>query len=107
MLFTPSIAIVIPCYNESDRLDKNAFIQFAETYREVHFVFVNDGSTDDTNKIISDLEEQLPLQIKSVTLSKNLGKGGAVRAGILSIKENQFEFIGYLDADLSTPIFEY
>ena len=45
----PSLAVVIPCYNEASRLDMEAFKRFSDRYL---FLFVNDGSTDETSKVI-------------------------------------------------------
>lgn len=102
-----SIAIIIPCYNEEKRLNTRAFIQFLESHPEVKLLFVNDGSIDSTTTII----EEILIHNKAadlVNLTSNSGKGEAVRQGILkALTENKFDFIGYLDADLSTPLEDF
>ena len=42
--------IVIPCYNECNRLNKEAFFSFVSQNDDIEFLFVNDGSTDTTSK---------------------------------------------------------
>lgn len=103
----PSIAIVIPCYNEASRLQTAAFLQFIHSHPDIRFYFINDGSTDKTATILKELQSQSS-RISFVDLSKNKGKGEAVREGIrqaLSVKE--YIYIGYLDADLSTSLEEF
>src|SRR5437868_14154596 len=101
----PSFAIIIPCYNEAKRLHKNAFVQFISIHPDVHIYFVNDGSTDGTGNILKELQEQ-SLSISIINLQQNKGKGEAIRAGMLQLY-HEYEYIGYLDADLSTSLEEF
>lgn len=97
-------AIIIPCYNEAQRLDLGAFKAFLEKNIPVHFFFVNDGSTDQTGDIIESLRRIAPERTTNLTLDKNEGKSVAVRKGVLSAIDKGFENIGYWDADLATPL---
>ena len=45
------VVIIIPCYNEAERLDTNNFIDYLSQNTHLHFIFVDDGSTDNTNLI--------------------------------------------------------
>ena len=98
------IAIVIPCYNESKRLDIAEFKKYLEVNTHVSILFVNDGSTDDTFEILKRMKRTLPENVIHIHQEENLGKAEAVRKGFLQAIELGFEYIGYLDADLSTPI---
>ena len=49
--------IIIPCYNESNRLDVNSFIKLFERNPDIHIWFVNDGSTDNTSTVIKKLSD--------------------------------------------------
>jgi glycosyltransferase involved in cell wall biosynthesis len=98
--------IVIPCYNEANRIDRQAFIDFATENPSIAFLFVNDGSNDNTLEILSELthnQENLHL----LNLEKNGGKAEAVRNGMLHAN-NTFspKYIGFWDADLATPLNE-
>lgn len=97
-------AIIIPCYNESGRLRVKEFAAYINTDNNVYFIFVNDGSTDKTCEMISSLCNSFPGRIIAINLEKNCGKAESVRRGILKALEMNFDKIGYLDADLSTPL---
>lgn len=101
------LAIVIPCYNEAQRLKIERYINFLETYNKVLLCFVNDGSTDATCEVVEQLKTNYPLQVLLVNLEGNRGKAEAVRTGIFRcLKEFNFKNIAYLDADLSTSLEE-
>jgi dolichyl-phosphate beta-glucosyltransferase len=99
--------IIIPCYNEAKRIDKNAFQHFAGAHPYICFCFVNDGSTDTTINVLEKLKSQNPQQFHIIDLPVNKGKGEAVRQGVLqSMNQQSFDLIGYFDADLSTSLEE-
>ena len=97
-------AIVVPCYNESLRFMGQEFADYAKDNEEVYFIFVDDGSTDDTKEKIKLLCRSNPEQILGLSLKKNRGKAEAVRHGFMKAIEMDFEHIGFWDADLSTPL---
>jgi glycosyltransferase involved in cell wall biosynthesis len=99
-----SVAIIIPCYNEGSRLPVSGFIDFLKDHPSWEFLFVNDGSRDNTAGLIDDMKKMLPGQVTGIHLKSNQGKAAAVREGILSCLNGHDQppaFIGYLDADLS------
>jgi glycosyltransferase involved in cell wall biosynthesis len=98
------ITIVVPCYNEGKRLPIGDFYNFLELNEKVDFVFVNDGSTDDTLDVIEEMHKRYPQQIKVLNLLKNCGKGEAVRQGLKLSIEYQPDIVGFWDADLATPL---
>ena len=96
--------IIVPCYNESTRLDPKAFLCVLEKDSNLSFLFVNDASTDETLNILSFIKETNSAQVEVMSLVKNSGKAEAVRRGILKALEGSFDNVGYWDADLSTPL---
>lgn len=101
------ICVVIPCYNEEHRLDVNQFIDFYNITNDCCFLFVNDGSTDLTLKMLEHLKKGREDKISILNLQENVGKASAVRKGMLnSISWKNFSVVGFLDADLSTPLNE-
>lgn len=96
--------IIVPCYNESMRLNPQAFLRSLEKNVDLSFLFVDDGSTDATLDILTYLKEANPAQVEVVSLEKNSGKAEAVRQGILTSLEGPFDYVGYWDADLATPL---
>ena len=93
--------IVIPCYNEAKRLDREALLALAAE-PSVRLVFVNDGSTDATAAVLRGLAEASS-DVEVVTLETNEGKAEAVRLGMLDALEGSAPLIGYYDGDLATP----
>ncbi|HXE95224.1 MAG TPA: glycosyltransferase [Dongiaceae bacterium] len=98
--------IIVPCYNESRRLNPKAFLSALDNDSHLSFLFVNDGSTDTTPNILNSLQETNPDQIEVLNLMMNSGKAEAVRLGILKALEDPFDNVGYWDADLATPLDE-
>lgn len=97
--------IVIPCYNEATRLPVADFEAYWRQRPDVRFCFVDDGSTDQTRALLERLQTQHPGQVEALLLSQNQGKAGAVRAGMLHVAQAaQADYIGFLDADLATPL---
>ncbi|KAF5351385.1 hypothetical protein D9758_008028 [Tetrapyrgos nigripes] len=86
---TVDLTVVIPAYNETERLplmltqtiDHLSSLKKKRTYE---IVIVDDGSSDGTSDLSLKLAAKYPKSdIRVVTLEKNLGKGGAVRHGML------------------------
>lgn len=96
--------IVVPCYNEAKRLKTNEFRQFASQHHAIHFLFVNDGSRDNTAEILRELCRDDSGQLHFLDLKVNQGKSGAVRLGMQQAFESGYEYAGYFDADLATPL---
>ena len=103
---TSPITIVVPCYNESQRLAISKFHQFVVQHPEVRFLFVNDGSRDATLSILQQLRDANPAQFDVLDLPQNQGKAEAVRRGMLRAFESSSSYVGYWDADLATPLAE-
>ncbi|WP_423998541.1 response regulator [Maribacter sp. IgM3_T14_3] len=102
------IGVVIPCYNEEERLLSEEFKQFAHKNLGYHLCFVNDGSTDNTLSVLRKLKEDSPDNISIYNCKHNGGKAEAVRQGILHlVKDQQLDYIGFLDADLSTDFRDF
>jgi dolichyl-phosphate beta-glucosyltransferase len=98
--------IIIPCYNEEERFPQSEFNSFIEG-ESYHFCFVNDGSKDQTLTMLNGLCKGREEKILIVNQAKNQGKAEAVRTGFIKALEwKNFDYIGYLDADLSTPLLE-
>jgi glycosyltransferase involved in cell wall biosynthesis len=100
----PRTRIVIPCYNEVARLKPDAFLDFAGEHPNISFLFVNDGSTDETARVLRELAMKLPGRLEVQELSRNAGKGEAVRQGMLHALATDAQYVGYWDADLATPL---
>lgn len=100
------ITVVIPAYNEEERITPTlkSIVSYFSGKRILHEIIVSDdGSSDNTLKIVRDLKTSYP-QISIFSLNKNSGKGKAVREGMLRGKG---DYILFMDADSSTSIEEF
>jgi glycosyltransferase involved in cell wall biosynthesis len=70
----------------------------------VEFLFVNDGSTDDTVAVLEQLRCASPDTIRILDQPRNRGKAEAVRVGMLEALGTGADFVGFWDADLATPL---
>ena len=100
----PELALVVPCYNEAERLDPEAFLQFVATHPGVQLVLVDDGSQDATGEILERMRAAAPASVTTLRHSRNRGKAEAVRAGILAGLAQRATLVGFFDADLATPL---
>ena len=98
-----SCVVVVPCYNESARLDCEAFAEFVRR-TGVDLLFVDDGSTDNTLELLSALVERCPSRIRVHALAANGGKAEAVRLGLQEACGRKPKYVAFWDADLATPL---
>ncbi len=96
--------IVVPCYNEAARLDVERFAAFASAQEQASLLFVDDGSLDETGRVLAALAARAPDRMAVLRVEPNGGKANAVRAGALQAVSGGAERVGYWDADLSTPL---
>ena len=102
----PDLSIVIPAFNESERLGGPLVkvIEFASGEQNAEVVVVDDGSTDDTSDVARRIfDSYRNANCRLIRYEKNRGKGFAVRTGL---REAHAEIALISDADLSTPIEE-
>lgn len=93
-------SIVVPAYNEQSRISEflKDLIKFNKTGRG-EIVVVNDGSTDRTLDVLKGFERNINI----VSYKRNMGKGYAVKQGMLSSRGKKIIF---MDADGATPASE-
>jgi len=107
---TEKTAIVVPCYNEAERLATDEFRRFVRRYPDVSFLFVDDGSRDHTRSVLEALRDADPSHFAMLSLAQNGGKAEAVRRGMLHVLAHgalgSVRYVGYWDADLATPLAE-
>ena len=98
---TKLISCVISCYNEEKNiailLDQ---IKSNNLEKNFEFIIVNNGSTDNSWKIICEKKNNFP-EIKFINLDKDLGWGNGITEGL---KHTLCEFVGWTHGDLQTPI---
>lgn len=93
------LSIVVPCYNEQESLNEfNSKIKETLNKEKISYelVMVNDGSKDDTLKVLRDLASK-DKNIKVISFSRNFGKEAAMQAGLSYTKG---DYVAIMDADL-------
>lgn len=103
LLLMQKVAIIIPCYNEAKRLDyKN--IEHLILHSDLDIYFANDGSKDDTVEVIYSMISNHQERCFLIDFKENSGKANTIYKAINQINfEDKYDFIGYFDADFSTP----
>ncbi|NOQ36726.1 MAG: glycosyltransferase [Methylococcaceae bacterium] len=89
--------IIIPSYNTGAIL-KTTVSEVLQYHAPVWVVI--DGSTDDSDKLLTSLLEQYPQALKIIRLAENIGKGAAILKGIEQAQVNGFSYVLTMDADL-------
>lgn len=97
------ISIVVPCYNEQDALQYfyDAVARLAQEMPTIiyEFIFVDDGSQDNTLQLIKELQRK-DARVKYLSFSRNFGKESAIYAGL---KNSTGDYVAIMDADLQDP----
>jgi glycosyltransferase involved in cell wall biosynthesis len=96
----PNLTVVIPCFNEAESLP-TLLRECKKLVKSnaVQFLIVNNGSTDESSKILS--EAGLSKDIQYLNLLENVGYGGGILKGL---KEATTDFVGWTHADLQTQL---
>lgn len=99
-------AIIIPCYNEAKRLNKQKILALSSEDNLTVYL-ANDGSTDNTLQIIESIAAINSENVIVLNYTQNVGKAGVIfKSANQILKLHQFDYIGYFDADFSTPASE-
>src|SRR5699024_11974304 len=98
--------IIVPVYNEEEnlvRLQKKVIDFFKISLIESQVLFIDDGSTDSSKKLIKHICQK-DSRFKAIYLSKNYGLSTALKAGFDNV---QTKYTGYIDADLQTSPLDF
>lgn len=106
------ISVIVPCYNEQESLPlfyreitsvtdgmKQKYYNENISDLEFEYLFINDGSKDDTLKILRELAAD-DRRVRYVSFSRNFGKEAAMLAGL---EQSRGDYCVILDADLQHP----
>jgi len=97
-VINPLVSVIMPVYNAAEFLVEAIESILNQSYRNFEFLIVDDGSTDDSWKIIKKYQNKFPKLLKTFRLKKNINAAGngAVNA---VLPEAKGEFIARMDAD--------
>ena len=98
---TPNLSIIIPAYNEEERIPKtlNSYLDYLKGKINFEILVIINGCTDNTLEVVKNIAQKNK-EIKYVDIGKVASKGIAVTEGF---KLADSELIGFVDADLATP----
>jgi len=102
----PDFSLILPCYNEGQIFNKNVE-WILDTLKRSRFsfeiIFVDDKSQDKTKQLIQKVCATKPKFCRAIYHSQNLGRGTAVKDGIISAKG---KVAGYIDIDCEvSPVY--
>lgn len=97
------LSIVVPCFNEQEALPY--FVKEMEEIgssisHSIEYIFVNDGSKDNTLESLRELHQKMPNRVRYISFSRNFGKESALYAGLQAASG---DLITLMDADLQDP----
>jgi polyisoprenyl-phosphate glycosyltransferase len=95
------LSIVVPCYNEAANLPAllSAYAE-AITRDDIEVILVDNGSTDETAQVLTELAPRYQRFLRIYTVSKNHGYGHGILSGLATARG---EFIGWTHGDMQTP----
>lgn len=97
-----TISVIVPCFNEEESIPLFHKAMEAVKYQirdQFEYIFVNDGSTDQTLAVLRELRSRCP-DVHYLSFSRNFGKEAALYAGL---QEASGEFVTVMDVDLQDP----
>jgi glycosyltransferase involved in cell wall biosynthesis len=100
------LSIIIPAYNEEDRIVRtleSTFLYLNQQDYTSEVIVISDGSTDGTKPVVEGFEFGEKVELKALEYHPNRGKGYAVRYGML---KGRGDLVLFMDADYSVPIEE-
>src|SRR4051812_2494138 len=96
---TESVSVFFPAYNDAPSLPlliSRTFATLQEHVTDYEVIVVNDGSQDDTGKVLAELEKQYAPRMRVITHPQNRGYGGALRSGFAAATK---DLVFYTDGD--------
>lgn len=95
----PSLSVFFPAYNDAPSLPallEKTFATIRPVFSDFEVIVVNDGSQDNTARVLEDLRQQFAPHLRVVTHSVNRGYGGALRSGFAAATK---DLVFYTDGD--------
>ena len=95
--------LIIPAFNEADNLD-NLYSAIVKSLNSIKYnlIFIDDGSVDETFKVLTNIYNKDKKHVKVIRFSRNFGKDAAIYAGL---KNSKAKYACIIDADLQQDPF--
>jgi glycosyltransferase involved in cell wall biosynthesis len=96
----PSVSIIIPAYNEERHIEKCLESLLAQDYQDIEILIIDNGSKDNTPKIVERYVERFRDKVRLLSMWRNLGPGGGRNLGASNASG---EILVFVDADMVFP----
>jgi glycosyltransferase involved in cell wall biosynthesis len=96
----PNVSIIIPAHNEERHIEKCLESLLAQDYQDIEIIIVDNGSSDNTPKIVERYVERFGDKVRLLRMRRNLGPGGGRNVGASSATGDILVFV---DADMVFP----
>jgi len=93
------ISVFFPCYNEEKNIKntiEKTLVVLKKNAKKWEILLINDGSKDNTAKVLEEIKKDYPQQIRIITHNPNRGYGAALKSGLYNAK---YQWIAFTDAD--------
>ncbi|MBR1737309.1 MAG: glycosyltransferase family 2 protein, partial [Firmicutes bacterium] len=90
------VSVIVPVYNAAEYLERNLIFLCRQTLPEMEIILINDGSTDESLKIMTAFKMAFPDKFVVLDSKVNKGPGGARNIGL---EHARGEYIGFVDCD--------
>jgi|LakMenE01Jun11ns_1017448.scaffolds.fasta_scaffold9946510_3 glycosyltransferase involved in cell wall biosynthesis len=91
----PLVSVIMPAYNVEKYVSQSIKSVFAQTYKNIELIVIDDGSTDFTNQVIKEVIQESGSNARVISTEN----GGACRAKNLAMKSANGEYLAFLDSD--------
>ena len=88
---SPKVSVIIPAYNAEHQITQSLASVFEQSFKDYEVIVINDGSTDNTLKVLAAFDTKIQIIDKS--------NGGVSSARNAGIKKAKGKYIAFLDAD--------
>lgn len=95
----PKVSVIIPVYNASAYICRCCESLFKQTLQDIEFLFVDDGSTDNSIELIEQLASQFPKRLENVRILRNVENKGVSYSRQKGLDSASGEFLIHCDAD--------
>ena len=93
----PLVSVIMPAYNVEKYVSQSIKSVFAQTYKNIELIVIDDGSTDFTNQVIKEVVRESGNNARVITTEN----GGACRAKNLAMKCANGEYLAFLVSELN------
>ncbi len=93
------VSIIVPFYNVSAYFERCILSLFHQTLNDIEYIFINDGSSDNSEQILRITLKEFPHKISQVKILNNTQNEGIIAARIRGIKIASSEYVLMIDAD--------